>query len=72
MIDFNELKTIQDNAKVAMEKMTKATDELMKKLSVDHPELFANVTKDLHALRTTKDLKEVQEILNKYADKYNK
>lgn len=72
MIDFNELKAIQDNAKVAMEKMSKATDELMKQLAVDHPELFANVTKDLHTLRTTKDLKEVQTILDKYASQYNK
>jgi hypothetical protein len=72
MINPEELKQIQDQAKENMEKMLKASDEILGMLSKEQPEMFEKVSKDLNKIRASKDLSEIQKIMKDYASKYHK
>lgn len=72
MINPEELKQIQDQAKDNLAKMMKASDEILAMLSKEKPEIFESISKDLNVLRTTKDLSVIQKIMQDYAVKYNK
>jgi vacuolar-type H+-ATPase subunit E/Vma4 len=72
MINAEELKKLQDQAKENLAKMMKASDDILKMLSKENPEVFEKVSKDLHTIKNTKDLSELQKIMSNYAIKYNK
>lgn len=72
MINAEEIKKIHDQAKENLKKLMEAQDQVLKMVSKENPELFTDISRDLNTLKTSKDLTEIQKILNNYADKYNK
>jgi len=72
MINAEEIKKIHDQAKENLKKLMEAQDQVLKMVNKENPELFADISRDLNTLKTSKDLTEIQKILNNYADKYNK
>lgn len=72
MINAEEIKKIHDQAKENLKKLMEAQDQVLKMVNKENPELFSDISRDLNTLKTSKDLTEIQKILNNYADKYNK
>lgn len=70
MIDINQLKQIQDQAKESIKQLSTVSDEILKKLNEQNPEQFAQICKDMDRIKQTKDLSELQKIMNDYASKY--
>ena len=72
MINAEEIKKIHEQAKENLKKLMEAQDQVLKMVNKENPELFTDISRDLNTLKTSKDLTEIQKILNNYADKYNK
>jgi hypothetical protein len=71
MIKIEEYQKMIEEAKASISKLSEIHEAGMKILANEDPEKFAEISKDFEAVRTTKDINTLNEILNRYANSSN-
>jgi hypothetical protein len=72
MINQDEFLKMFEGAKDSLAKIMKSHDEIMGKLKEHDAEKFEEIAKDSQKIREAKSIKEINNIMQKYADFDNK